>query len=66
MSTSFNGFAMIGEGMTHLVHHIDKGLCVIPEEGFDHVTLVLARDDRLEQGGEFVRSECASDQTSTD
>lgn len=39
---------------TCLVHHVDKGLCVIPKEGMDRVT----RIDRLDQGGKFMRSEC--------
>ena len=48
-----------------LVDHIDKGLCIIPKEGTDRVTLVLTREDRLDKGGEFVQSKCASDQAST-
>jgi len=50
---------------TCLVYHVDKGLCVVPKEGTDRVTLVLTREDRLDQGGEFVQGKCASDQTST-
>lgn len=36
-----------------------------PEEAVDRVSLILTGEDRLYQGGEFVRSEYASDQTST-
>ena len=47
------------------IYHIDKGLCVVPKEVVDRVTLVFTREDRLDQGGKFMRSERASDQTST-
>ena len=50
---------------TRLVYHIDEGLCVVPEEAMDHVILILAGDDRLGKGGEFIQSERASDQTLT-
>ena len=48
---------------THLVHHIDKGLHVVPKEAANCVTLILTRENHLNQGGEFMRSERASDQT---
>ena len=48
------------------VYHIDKGLCVIPNEAMDHITLILAGEDRLNQGWKVIQSELASDQTSTD
>ena len=51
---------------TRLVYCIDEGLCVIPKETTDFVTLTLARKDRLDQRREFVQSERPSDQTSTD
>ena len=47
----------------YLVYHIDEGLYVVPNKATDRVTLILTREDRLNQGGEFVRSESASDQT---
>ena len=49
-----------------LVHHIDKCLCVVPMKATDRVTLILVREDRLDQGGEFMRSERTSDQTLID
>jgi hypothetical protein len=39
---------------TRLVYHIDEGLCVVPEEATDRVILILARDDRLNEGGKFI------------
>ena len=47
------------------VYDIDKGLCIIPNEAMDRVTLILTGEDRFDQGGEFMQSERASDQTST-
>jgi hypothetical protein len=65
MQISINKSAMMSECRTYLVYHIDKGLCVVPE-AMDRVTSILTRDDRLDQGGEFIQGERASDQTSTD
>jgi len=48
---------------TYLIYHIDKGLRVVPEEATDRVTPILVQEYCLDQGGEFVQSECASDQT---
>ena len=39
---------MNGRG-TCLVYHIDKSLGVVPTEAVDHVTLILTREDRLDQ-----------------
>ena len=50
---------------TCLIHHVDKGLRVIPKEATDRITLIPTREDHSNQGGEFMQSECASDQTST-
>ena len=50
---------------TCLVHHVDKGLCVVPREAVDHVICILTREDCLDQGGELMRSKRAVDQTST-
>jgi len=55
---------MVDKGITYLVHHIDEGLRVVPKEGMDCVTPILTREDRLDQGREFLHSESASDQTS--
>ena len=55
---------MISGRGTYLVQHINEGLCVVPTEGSDGVTRILAREDRFDQGGEFVWSVGASDQTS--
>lgn len=47
------------------VYHVDQDLCVVPsKEGPDCVILVLTGEDRLYQGGEFVRNKLASNQTS--
>ena len=52
---------MVRKCGTCLVYHIDKGLCVVPEEVTDRVTPIPAQEYCLDQGGEFVQSECASD-----
>ena len=46
----------------HLVHHIDKGLSVVPTEVTDRVYLLLVREDCLNQGDNFVRKEGTTDQ----
>jgi len=56
---------MMSGRRTCLIHHIDEGLHIIPKEATDRVTLILTREDHFDQGGEFVRSERASDQTPT-
>ena len=50
---------------TCLVYHIDKYLCVFPNEAMDCVTHIVAQENGLDQGGELMQSERASDQTST-
>jgi len=50
---------------TCLVYRVDESLCVVPKEATDCVTFIFTREDRLDQGGEFMRIEHASDQTST-
>jgi hypothetical protein len=64
MSITINRFAMNGY-RTCLVYHIDKGLCIVPNEGTDGGTRIVARENGLDQGGEFMQSECAFDQTPT-
>jgi len=54
---------MIRSG-TCLINHIDNGLHVVTKEATDGVTLILTREDNFDQGGEFIQSECASEQTS--
>jgi len=49
---------------TYLIHHIDEGLLVVPEEAADRITFILTREDHLHQGGEFMWGKCASGQTS--
>ena len=61
MSVSINRFAMMRKCGTCLIYHIDEGLCLVPEEAADRVTFVLAREGCLDQGGEFMWSERASD-----
>lgn len=53
---------MVNERRTCLVYHIDEGLCVVPKEVMNCVALMLAREDRLNQGGSERPPE--SDQTS--
>jgi hypothetical protein len=55
--------AMRGCG-TCLVYHINKGLCVFPDERTDCVTRIVTRENGLDQRGELMRSESACDQTS--
>jgi len=55
---------MTGGDKTCLIYHINKGLCVVPEEATDRVTLILAREDHFDQRGDFMQSECGPDQTS--
>jgi hypothetical protein len=50
---------------TYLIYHIDKYLCVFSHEGTDCVTRIVARENGLDQGGEFMQGERVSDQTST-
>jgi hypothetical protein len=45
------------------VYHIDKGLCIVRKKATYCVTLIFVREDCLDQGGEFVQSEPAPDQT---
>ena len=49
----------------YLIYDIDKCLCVFPKEGADCVTRIVTRKNGLDEGGELMQSECASDQTST-
>ena len=50
---------------TCLVYHIDEGLRIVPREATDGITLIFTRKNRINQGGEFIRGELASDQTAT-
>ena len=50
---------------TCLVYHIDEGLCVVFEEGTDCFARIVTRENSLDQGGEFMWGERASDQTLT-
>jgi hypothetical protein len=64
MSISINRFTM-SECRTRLVYNVDERLCVIPKEARDRVARIVTRENGLDQGGEFLRSERASDQTFT-
>ena len=55
----------MSECKTCLIHHINKYLCVVPKEATDRVIRVITRENGLDQGGEFMQSKRASDQTST-
>ena len=50
---------------TYLVYHINKGLRIVPNEGTDCVTCIVAREDGLDQGGDLMQSECTCCQTFT-
>jgi len=64
ISFSINTWFTIMSGRrTYLIHHIDKGLHIFPKEATDRVTLILTREDHLDQVGEFIQCECAPDQT---
>ena len=64
VSILINRSTMCGCG-TCLVYHIDKRLCIFPNEGTDCITRIVARENGLDQGGELMRSEPAPDQTFT-
>ena len=52
----------MNEYRTHLVYHIDKGLGVVPTEATDNIMPILTREDSLNQEGELIRIERASNQ----
>jgi len=56
--------AITGKRRTCLVYHINEGLCVTSRKATDLFTIVVTREDRLDQGREFMRGELASDQKS--
>jgi len=56
---------MMSECGTCLVHHINKGLSVIPKEAPDRITHILTQEDLLDQGGEFRQNKRSADQTFT-
>jgi len=58
-------FVIAGKCRTCLVYHINEGLRVISREATDIFTIIFTREDRLDQGGEFMRGKLAFDQTST-
>ena len=64
MSTeiSINRFEIMSGYRMHLIYHIDKDLCVFLGEEADHITLITTREDCFDEGEEFMRDECASDQ----
>jgi hypothetical protein len=55
----------MSELRTRLVYHIGKCLCVVPNETTDRVARIVTREEDLNQGREFVRSERTFDQTPT-
>ena len=50
--------------MTYLIQYIDNGLCIITGKASNPVIHILSREDGLNQGGEFIRDELASEQSS--
>ena len=50
--------------MTYLIQYIDNGLCIIAGKASNPVIHILGREDGLNQGGEFIRDELASEQSS--
>jgi hypothetical protein len=57
-------FTVMSKGTTCLIQYIDKGLRVTAGEETNPVIHILGREDGLDQGGEFVRDELASEQSS--
>lgn len=55
----------MSERRTCLVHHIDKDLRIIPMEGADPITLILAREHCIHQEGKFTQGKCTPDQSVT-
>jgi hypothetical protein len=55
----------MSERKTRLVHHIDKSLRVLAKEATNRVIRVVTRENGLDQGGKFVQSERAFNQTFT-
>ena len=53
------------ECRTYLVHHVDKGLDIVPTEATDQAAFALTGKDRLDQGRKFAQDERVSDQTLT-
>ena len=57
--------AITGKRRTCLVYHINEGLCIVSRKTTDHFILIMTREDRVDQGREFMQDELASDQTPT-
>ena len=49
----------------YLIYCVDEFLHVVPKETTDRIALMLTEEDHLDQGGELMQGERASDQTST-
>ena len=47
--------------MTYLVYHLNEGLNIVLWEATDGVIQALAREDLLNQGGNFMQDEVACD-----
>ena len=47
--------------MTCLVYHVNEGLGIVLWKATDGVTQVFAREDLLNQGGDFMQDELACD-----
>ena len=62
---SVNMLVMTDKFGACLVYCVNKHLCVVHMEATDHFILIFTREDRLDQGREFLDSERASDQAST-
>ena len=54
----------MGGHETCLIQYIDKDLCVIPGKATNPVIHILGLENGLDQGGEFIRGELASEQSS--
>ena len=55
---------LMSKDMTCLIQHIDKGLRVIAGKATNPVIHIFGCEDGLDQGGEFIRDELASEQSS--
>ena len=62
---SVNRSAMTSKIRTCLMHHVNKGLCLVFREVVDCLVPVLAREDNFNQRRKFMRKKCTCNQAST-
>ena len=57
-------FIVMSRDMTCLIQYIDKVLCLTAGKATNPVIHIFGCEDGLDQGGEFIRDELASEQSS--